>query len=361
VTHIVEKLFFHRVPQLRFAPNEPIIYWFDLENDKIRVTCDDDLSFFMNESEIRKLTFEYSSPQESTRKRRSTILIDEDEDEVHSECSKRLRKIDLSSDTSMDTDSDDEREKREQVNVTSSNDVQVPPTFTATEKQISSEAIPSTSREENLVSKVNIISVETIPTDDALNNNSKSNIVDNEVVVVEEIQQEANINGNDSGNETSNETQPATQRRRNSESNRIVISDSSEEEVDDEDNGNSNFYGRHESSFNNNNHRSYSFSNAGVNGARSRANENFNNFIHNNIRDHHRRTVATMRRNMVFFRDNMRSTEDSARESAREAVRLAQANINNARRYIPNEMLRNFRDHFHPLFQGNFSGNNYRR
>ena len=48
----------YRCPNLRLC-NDPLIYWIDLENDKIRINCDDDLRFFMEESKIQKLNFEF--------------------------------------------------------------------------------------------------------------------------------------------------------------------------------------------------------------------------------------------------------------------------------------------------------------
>ncbi|KAG5684983.1 hypothetical protein PVAND_014186 [Polypedilum vanderplanki] len=332
-----------RVPQLRFAPFEPIIYWYDLENDKIRIACDDDLKFFMEESEIRKLTFEYKNPQESSRKRRFTLPIDlvveDDDDDDPTEFSKRLKKIDLSSDSlsSMDTDSTRESDTSKDSNVITLSDSSEPSTSQQTQNV---ETIDVDNQP-----KVKIIAIETIETtaitEDALNNNTN----DNDKIEVELVQ-ERQV---DSGNETSIEEPQQKETRRTSESNRIVISDSS----DDEDFSNNNSSSRQHHHFNNNgtNFYAYSFANANFNGARP--NENFRNFMHSNLREQRRRLFreqAIMRENFLATREIMRDNLRAAHENARESMRHARTSVENARRSVQNQILYNFRSHFSPLF-----------
>lgn len=315
---------------------DPQIYWYDLENDKIMINCDDDLRFFMEESEILKISFQFSSQEQYSRKRPSSLVSDD-----VSECSKRLRrklqKIDLSSDSSsMDLSSDEEVEIISPESVVQNNTVS-----TGNEDQMPSTSQNNTERK---LSNINIVRVEVIK---AAEENINNENVENEIQKVQENEETLNSNNNIDENssiaDNSNSTiaddnaniNSTSNQRRQADSNRIVISDSSDDEEEENTRNRRHSDGNYASA--------YSFADSNGNRFESRTSfdddfgyyryrNRFNDQTRNAYRDH----AANMNR---AFR--------MAQSARINAVR----NMRNTANSIFPQMLSTFQSHFRPLFR----------
>lgn len=292
---------FQRCPNLRLG-NDPLIYWFDLENDKIRINCDDDLRFFMEESKIQKLVFEFEK-LEPTRKR-TQPLIDDDIADYSKRLRTKMEQIDLTDSSSMElSDSEEEQEVVVLGSVSST-----------------MEEVPSTSFIDN-EPRVKILSV------DIINPAVTEEIVTNSQNT-EEVQQM--------------EDQPvdnAKKERKRSESNRIVISDSSDDEETDD-----NFTNRRFSDGNYNS--SYSFANANNNRFDSRASfdDDFRHYNHHRRRrEHFNEHARSTYRNCS---DNMQRIFQQANSAREQAMR----NFRDSANLLP-ELLTTFQSRFGPIFQ----------
>lgn len=304
LTGFMEKIFL-RCPSLRSISYVPDIYWYDLENDKIKVTCNDDLRFFLEESEISKLTIDYDcSVQEVSRKRH---LADDENSEASKKIRRKLQQIDLSSDSSMDTDellAEKELEVINNINVTSTNSNE------------ENQPVASTSRmSENDALKPKIISVEVIKSADEVDKNETS--IDN--APQEVTSQESFVENN----------------------NRIVISDSSDDEQEEIPRSRRYSDGHYSSS--------YSF--AGIHNERTRASfdDNFRSYhqyrqqYRQQFRNQHAENIARMYQNTRTIRDNIMRNAEAIRNNAMQNIRTS-ANL------YP-QILSTFQSHFRPLFQ----------
>lgn len=352
----------------------------DLENDKIKITCDDDLKFFMEESPCHKVIFDFApdSDQELSRKR-NLSQVDEESWEVSKKIRKQLSQIDLSSDSSMmETDSDDDlvvSSTDSSKNSSVLNVAQQPPLIPSTSKQAREELLASQSAQ-----KVNIISVEVVKQpveiqafDTVIIDSPDSVIFDSETILIPDE------NGNDAqvvpGNQVIAQEEPslpepaveqenvqkkaAETKTKRVETNRIVISDS-EEDAEDATNGNEQWRGRRTGAYSS----SYSFSGANGNmhggscgfGMRGDSPPRHHRRGHHGRHGHHRHSFQEGRNYQDWrFRhaENMARAQEQAR-MARENVRRASESAANAVRasaaFIP-DMMANFRAHFQrPMF-----------
>lgn len=359
----------------------------DLENDKIKITCDDDLKFFMEESPCHKVIFDFApdSDQELSRKR-NLSQNDEESWEVSKKIRKQLSQIDLSSDSSMmETDSDDEliaSSIDSSKNSSVLNVAQQPSLIPSTSKQAREELLASQNTQ-----KVNIISVEVVKQpveihacDTVIIDSPDSVIFESETIVIPDTDE----NGNDAqvvpGNqviaqEETSLPEPAVEQENVQKkpfetqtkrvvTNRIVISDS-EEDAEDSTNGNEQWRGRRTGAYSS----SYSFSGANGNmygascgfGTRGesppRHHRRGHHGRHGHGRHEHGRHSFQEGRNCQDWRfrhaENMARAQEQARV-ARENVRRASESAANAVRastaFIP-DMMANFRAHFQrPMF-----------
>ena len=189
---------------------EPQIYWFDLEDDKIMIACHDDFRFFLNESEVTKLIFDYKCySQDLSRKRH---LTDDESSESSRKIRRKLQEIDLDSESSMDTDEFNEKDIESQIIPTQS-------IILTNEEQ----PVPSTSQACQNDQNVNILSVEVIQSADEVDGKQSD---ENNVVLTEKTtNEEVAVIIEES------EAQPEVEKKRKtSDSNKIVISDSEDDE-----------------------------------------------------------------------------------------------------------------------------------
>lgn len=388
-----------------------IIFVTDLENDKIKITCDDDLKFFLEESPCQKLIFDFNPATESELSRkRSCSVIGDEANESSKKIRKQLQQIDLSSDSSfMDTDDDDEDLSGE---ASSSLDTSNNSSVNNVSQQLLDEMIPSTSaaalRNDMKSPNVKIISVdiikpmeeeaavETLGTADESQNAPKESnqsedqetieIPDengNEVQVIDDQEVAANI-------EVSTTQENQSQKQSLPEKNRIVISDSSDDD-EPQDNTNNNRRNSEGPSCS-----AYSFANVNGNsfesrssfrGGRHRHEHRFRrnvSFSDDNERrgQHHRgrhsfqdqlprdyfRTIHAenmrqIHRNAEAARESAARAREMAFENAARARDMAMENVARARDMatraarastsaIP-DIMQNFRAHFQPLFSVN--------
>lgn len=297
-----------------------IIYWIDLENDKIRINCDDDLRFFMEESKIQKLIFEFEKI-EPTRKRpqsssSSLLSIEGDNADYSKRLRTKMEQIDLTDSSSMELS--DLEDVQEGV---------VPESISSTMKEV-----PLTTCMDN-EPRVKIISVDVIKNADV-----KLLSVTEEVVAgsTEEVLQI----------EDDNQPQPsvvdnAKKERKRSDSNRIVISDSSDEESED------NFTNRR---FSDGHYDStYSFANANNDRAsfddsRASFDDDFRRYNHHRRRrEHFNEHARSTYRNCS---DNMQRIFHQANSVREEAMR----NFRQSANLLP-ELLTTFQSRFGPVFQ----------
>jgi hypothetical protein len=322
---------------------EPQVYWFDMEGERISVNCDDDFKFFMEESQVCKLHFQYLSKEmesslldENNRKRRCNEAYNED-----LENSKRIRsilkRIDLSSESliSMDCSSDSEDETAEKDNH-------------------NYEQVPSTSAESNAhftndSPNVNIIDVEIIQP--AASNDQQEPIIQeksgatesNEMQTNAQEEQRQSNNDNNKNNESDNGDR---RERKESDSNRIVISDSSD---DEEDNGTTYNNRRHSDS----NFASSSFSFADADGQRFESRASF---------DGSRNNYRYRNRFQEFNQQRASNVNDNINRIMRDAHETVARNIRQANNLSQN-ILSTFQSHFRPLFnatQQQYTRNYYR-
>lgn len=309
--------------------NEPTVFWHDLENDKIRINCDDDLKFFIEESKIKKLVFEYERA-DGKRKRPSSILSDEFSDSSK-KLRRRMEKIDLSSDSSIElsSDSEDENlpEKLEQESVTST--VEEVPVM---------QSSASVDNEPN----VKIISVDIIKEAD----NASTNEVIPEPAEGQAIVQEVD------GQPEVTTSEKSKNERKNSDTNRIVISDSSDDEEDNANARNRRFSDGNYSS-------AYSF--ADVNGDRFESRASFDDFRRYRYRQRRNDFDENARRTYQNCSDNMRRVfhhANNVRAQAQAAGDQAMRNLRSSTNFLP-DLLSTFQQHFRPLFQPPFNQNHF--
>lgn len=276
----------------------------------------------MEESPCHKIVFDFSSPTKEEllqRKRACSELNDN-----ASECSKRIRKqlqdFDLSSGTSsMDTDDDDDcgdsfnSSKNSSVSDVAQKAQDGPGPSTSTAVQDDAPSSP----------KVNIISVDIIPTDE-VEEVADDNGNDVQIVAVEEVPCSSTME------EAAAQKALNVEKKKQPETNRIVISDSSSDEED--------------TTNNNNNRRhsdgpfasAYSFTN--VNGDQFEARSSFSRGRHHHHQSHrfrrssHNQSHANQRARQFEeqARDFQRSHEENM-ERVQEHVRMAREHASRAR------------------------------
>lgn len=316
----------------------------DLENDKIRITCDDDLKFFMEESAVKKIVFDFNpaSEMEMSRKRSCSELNDD-----ASECSKKIRKqlqkIDLSSSSSsMDTDDEDYYTGGASTSFDDSKNSSV----SNVAQEPREDSLPSTSADAlkslNANPKVNIISVDIIKPIDEPETIEIADDNGNDVQAAAEQTQAIPVvteaNQNASQQETSTK-QPTT--------NRIVILDSSEDEAQDDTNNNR----RHPDA---NYSSTYSFANVNGAGCGSRTSFGGGRYHHSH---RFRRPNQERPQRSNSFQDNSREFQRIHAENmqrihqhARVARERAERAVRASASAIP-DLVSQFRAHFQPLFR----------
>lgn len=288
------------------------------------IACEDDLRFFINESEVTKLIFDYSCySQDMSRKRH---LTDDECSESSRKIRKKLQEIDLDSDSSMDTDEFNEKDIESQIIPNQS-------IILTNEEQL----VPSTSQACQNEQNVNILSVEVIRSADEVDGKeSDSNKKDTENTVDDEVAQII---------EDSNTQSEVEKKRKVSDSNKIVISDSESDEEDTRRNRRHSD-GQYSSS--------YSFAHAGNNTRfeqRTSFDDDFRRFHHHRTynqyrpryRDEHIENMNRMFQNAQTMRENVMRNADVIRQNA---IR----NIRNSATILPH-ILSTFQAHFRPLFQ----------
>jgi hypothetical protein len=272
---------------------------------------------------------------------------------------RRMEKIDLSSDSSIELSSESEDEQSQKL-----------------QEKLEQESVTSTVEETSFVTsasvdidnepKVKIIRVDVIkPADNAnpnevkisepANNNTEISSESPESSNVEPIVEEVEEKSNDEQKVTTSGTSNKKDRRQ-SDSNRIVISDSSDDEESSTDNDRNR-------RFSDGNYTSaYSF--ADVNGERfeSRASfdDDFRRYRYRRRRDEFdenaRRTYRNCSENMrrIFQQANI------ARAQAQAVGDEAMRNLRSSTNFLP-DLLSTFQSHFRPLFQAQppFNGNNF--
>lgn len=353
----------------------------DLENDKIRITCDDDLKFFMEESACHKIVFDFnpSTEEELSRKRSCSQMNDET-----SECSKKIRRqmqeIDLSSDSSsMDTDdSDSDFTPGAPTSFENSKNS----TFIDVAHENHDDMQTSTSAD--ALKKINIISVDIIKPSDEQSEKQTSNtapetsedgvqIVPDAECSESSIVKEAQVEKAGEQNEIQElgHEEPSKEIKKKPESNRIVISDSS----DDEANNNSNQNRRFSDEPRRNGAYSSAYSFCNINGNRYESRASYGHYprhnssrfrrsnsdrsygrgnsYHNGFQEH----IQAFHRNNA---DNIEALNQSARLAHDQAARVVRASTESARlardeaaRVVraSTDMVSNFRAHFNPLFR----------
>ncbi|XP_070506848.1 uncharacterized protein [Chironomus tepperi] len=288
------------------------------------IACEDDLRFFLNESEVTKLIFDYRCSQDVSRKRH---LTDDEGSESSRKIRKKLQEIDLDSDSSMDTDEFDEKDIESLIIPTQN--------IIVTNGE---QPMPSTSQSCQNDQNVNILSVEIIqPTDevdgkeDDSRNKETDNTADEEVA---QIIEDSNA-------------QPETEKKRKvSDSNKIVISDSSDDEEEDTRRNRRHSDGHYSSS--------YSFAQAGTGDRfeqRSSFDDDFRRFHHHRTynqyrpryRDEHVENMNRIYQNAQAMRENVIRNANAIRENT---IR----NIRSSATIFP-QILSTFQAHFRPLFQ----------
>lgn len=345
----------------------------DLENDKIRITCDDDLKFFMEESPCHKVTFDFrpATDLELSRKRTSSQMNDE-----ASECSKRIRKqlehFDLSSDTSsMDTDDEGDMSGEASSNF---NDSKASSVSDVAQKS-RDEPIPSTST--GIYAKnpnVNIISVDIIPSIDVEAAAEDVQVIEDEAAPEAPPIEDKSVPEAAAPTEESN-VQKSTPKKQ--ETNRIVISDSSSEEETADNNANSRRHSDGPSYAS-----AYSFTNADGNGYDSRSSWNNGRYQHshrfrrNTHHGHHQRGASfeeecqnrarQWREQASSFQRNHAENMERIQRHARQAREHAANAVRASTSAIP-DLVSTFQAHFRrPMFRvadinQQIFGNLYRR
>ena len=340
----------------------------DLENDKIKITCDDDLKFFMEECACNKLVFDFNPETELELSRKRSRSQMNDSSEGSKKLRKQLREFDLSSDSSvMDTDDDLDLSPGASTSFESSKNSSV---VDFSSKETQDEMQPSTSADALKQSpKVNIISVDIIKTSENELNEDAIEIPDDNGNDVQIVSDDKNTSQEESAanfqvieaDETSKKEEEATQgscqqnvTKKKSETNRIVISDSSDDETTGDRNNNRRFSdcprnGAYSSSYsfcnsNGNRYESRAYYGSGAGGNscprrppyssqfRRSQSERFHNDFQDQIR--------------AFQRSNAEHIQ-RLNETTRQAARTVRAST----AAIP-DFVSNFRAHFfHPLFR----------
>lgn len=356
----------------------------DLENDKIGITCDDDLKFFVEESKCHKLYFDFNaaSEQELSRKRSRSQMTEEVEGSR--KIRKLLKEIDLSSDSSaMDTDDESDLSPG-----ASTSDSSKTSSGTDNAQEPVDEMQPSTSAaaSNQQTPKVNIISVDIIkPSDTQINDQASIHISDdngnagqsadsaakdgNDVPIfeIDENSQENNDNENDVQivpDETQEKTSVAEENiqqssqkqptKKKPETNRIIISDSSD---DEEQNHTFNSSRRFSDGPRGGTYSSaYSFCNDNGNTYGTRASySGYNPYRQHRFRRcnsdrWNERTRGFQEQIRAFHQSNAENLErinQNARLAGQHAARAVRAST----AAIP-DLVSNFRAHFvHPLFR----------
>lgn len=308
----------------------------DLENDRIRIQCDDDLKFFLEESACHKVFFDFNptSEVEMSRKRNCSEVNEA------TDGSKRLRKqlsqIDLSSDmSSMETDDDEIDEIDEIFSCSASTSVsdlgQDYNQGASTSK--AAFAVPSTS-EPKSEPNVTIISQHVLGT--SVDPETVEIPDDNasEIVSIDDVQVVAES--------AVKETIPKEQSvQHNSSTNRILISDSSDDEAQD-----TNTNRRHSDGF------SSAYAYANINGDRFESGSSFRQRRHFSRRGHgHARGYH----HPHSFQEQLRRQHSENMDRFHEQARLARDHAARAVRastsMIP-DLVSQFQFHFRrPLFR----------
>lgn len=292
------------------------------------IACEDDLRFFLNESEVTKLIFDYRCySQDISRKRH---LTDDEGSESSRRIRRKLQEIDLDSDSSMDTDEFNEKDIESQI-IPNQNIVVV------NEEQ----PVPSTSQACQNDPNVNILSVEIIQSADEVDGKeSDNNNKETETTADEEVAQI--IEESNALPETEVE-----KKRKISESNKIVISDSSDEEEEETRRNRRHSDGHYSSSYS----FAYNGNSERFGDQRSSFDDDFRRFHHHRTynqyrpryRDEHMENLHRMFQNAQTMRENVIRNADAIRQNT---IR----NIRNSATIFP-QILSTFQAHFRPLFQ----------
>lgn len=191
-----------------------------MENDKIIIACDDDLKFFMEESACHKLTFDFHPAEVESSRKRSSSQIADDVSEYSKKIRKQLQNIDLDTDSSsMDTDDDDDLNYSSATSKNSSNVSQ------------DDEIQPSTSEPVSSSSNVRIISVDIIkPAEQPIVIPDENGNEVEEVIEVENVREDSS--------KQEEKVQKSCEQKKQTETNRILISDSSDDETQEGDTNN---------------------------------------------------------------------------------------------------------------------------
>lgn len=363
----------------------------DLENDKIRVTCDDDLKFFMEESACHKIIFDFNpaTELELSRRKRSWSQMNENFNECSKKIRKQLQEIDLSSDSSSMSISDDDNPYISPGASTSFDSSKNSSLSNVSQK--SQNDLPSTSAAAlNHSQKVNIISVdiikmldeqvpigapdnendvqcnEPLPFDTVDGNGNETpkeaieipddNGNDVQIVDDEETRKQAVAQETSQIEETAQGSSQKDSTNKKSDKKRIVISDSSDDESHDTTNNNRRFFdgprsGTYSSSYSFNTDRNFESRASYGSCPRNRFRRS------NSDRSYYERPFE-FQNHMRAFHENARFARDQAERTVRastESVRIAREQAARAVQVstaaIP-EMVSNFRAHFvHPLFR----------
>lgn len=352
----------------------------DLENDKIRITCDDDLKFFIEESPCHKIIFNFGPESELESSRKRTCSEASDDVESSKRIRRQFQQIDLSSDSSaMETDDDEEPSMSSSADNSRNESAQIidqiPSTSAANVTQaIFDKPIPSTSAASQFKTpespNVQVLSVEIIKAVDEPETIELTNDHESEVQAVVSNPVTDEIARSDEQHQQSTSEDSS---RKKPDTNRIVISDSSDEEATQEPINNR----RHsDGPFSS----AYSFTNVNGNGFESRS--SFSGGCHSNSyrfrrgpRGHHyhsfreqssdfqRRQAENMDRIRERTRQYSEQTREFQRRHAESMIRLqegVQESVRQARDHatravrastsaIP-AMISTFQSHFRPLF-----------
>lgn len=324
----------------------------DLENDRIRIQCDDDLKFFLEESACHKVIFDFNptSEVEMSRKRNCSEVNEA------TDGSKRLRKqlsqIDLSSDlSSMETDDDEIDEIDEIFSCSASTSVS---DFCQDYNQGASTsqaafAIPSTS-EPKSEPNVTIISQHVLgtsvePKTFEIPDENASEIVsiDDNASIIDDNANDVQVVAESAVQETVPKEQSVQQNSsaRQGSTNRILISDSSDDEAQD-----TNTNRRHSEGF------SSAYAYANINGDRFESGSSFRQRRHFSRRGHgHARGYHHPHSFQEQLRRQHSENMDRFHEQARLARDRAARAVRASTSMIP-DLVSQFQFHFRrPLFR----------
>lgn len=253
-----------------------------------------------------------------------------------------MEKIDLSNDSELSSNSDDEQnEILEQQSV-----------VTSTVEGAQAQKSPSIDNEP----KVKIISIDIIKkTEPAINNEDKIELPQ-KIEAIKPESNNSNLTGKEIDDNNGKVSTSTESKSKTSDSNRIVISDSSDDEGESNDNSrNRRFSDGYYSS-------AYSFADINRERFESRVSfdDDFRRYRYRRRRDEFDENARQTYRNCP---DNMRSVfqqANIARAQAQAASDHTMRNLRNSTNFLP-DLLSTFQTHFRPLFQRQppFDGNNF--